>query len=258
MDKFLVSTKSATAAGDDRRNGNMAAPDPRPRARSASSSSSSSSSSAASAASAEAPASVLGASSKKRQNFFGDGNPLHTPSRGVSLVDLVASHPRTKWNQSEKAFAVRALQAVAVLKISTPQKIEHVMERWAARAVDPNHSDFAINQIPTSTEIVKFAESMGLSAESKNIAALKPAPKKRRKRDPMVFHCNDTRKSSANYLQFPLTIGYVQDTDGDMTKRRVLAFCRALGIKGRSSGLRAKLEAVVDSAGGSMARPDNP
>ena len=78
-------------------------------------------------------------------------------------------------------------------------------------AVDTNDPDFAINRIPTCHDLVMSSEHAGFMVESKDLAVLKPALKKRRKRPPTMFHSNDMQASTENYLRFPLTTGDIED-----------------------------------------------
>ena len=104
--------------------------------------------------------------------------------------------------------------------MSTPLKIQHVRDRWA----DTNDPDFAINRIPTCHDLVKFSEHAGFMVESKDLAVLKPASKKRRKRPPTMFHSNDMQASTENYLRLPLTTGDIEDKHF-MTRQKAVAYC---------------------------------
>ena len=72
-----------------------------------------------------------------------------------------------------------------------------------------------------------------------------------------MFHSNYTQASSVNYLRFPLTTGDLEDKRF-MTYRKLLAYCKALGIRGRASRLKSMLQEALAGAEGSIDRPDDP
>ena len=78
----------------------------------------------------------------------------------------------------------------------------------------------------------------------------------RKKRKKYRFHSDDAKKDDSRYLVFPLKMDELQK----MEQRRKKAYCRAIGVKGKSgSPLMNRLRERVESAGEmGLARPDTP
>jgi hypothetical protein len=81
--------------------------------------------------------------------------------------------------------------------------------------------------------------------------------KKKKKRKKSRYHSNKAMaQKDDGYLVFPLTVADL-NTAGKFTQRRKLAYCRALGVKGKGIKIMGKLEEHVGNAGEmGCARPE--
>jgi hypothetical protein len=108
------------------------------------------------------------------------------------------------------------------------------------------------NSTSTSSAVsgASACASAAPAVKSKTEKKNKKNKKKKKKRKYMRYHSCKTNNKDAGYLQFPLTLADLDKTGlGKLIQRKKVAYCRALGLQGRTGGITAKLRQHVEKAG---------
>jgi hypothetical protein len=199
-----------------------------------------------------------GADSKEKKRKWNPLDaPFHQPSRPMSVSAMSSSYPHEEWTDTEKSWAVvRLMHAGASLK-----SLESVLEDWAKKALDPNDTNFVLHRLPQLSELKAFSADIGNKMDVDSLtesASVSGASSvlSRKKRKKYRFHSDDAKKDDSGYLVFPLKMDELQK----MEQRRKKAYCRAIGVKGKSGPvLMNRLRERIESAGEmGLARPDTP
>jgi hypothetical protein len=204
---------------------------------------------------------------KMKKNLAEDA-PFHQPSKSASFTDnLAPPFPHSKWSSLQQSVVAQQLLSFRSSSLSRTKICESIVQSWLIKAMDPNEKGFQLSQVPSSKEVEKFSEVLGQQAKKQSVDVVESANSGKKRKRKYTYHSNDDKRTELeSYLKFPLvpamfdekiTVNSGRQEVLYMSKRRIQAYCKLFGVKGRTKKLKETLLRMAGAHGGTK-RPAAP